>query len=151
MPICPSYSTTWQVEGHPHILGIGDLISHRSDELKLGHTAELNAHVAAHNVLAMHSGKRLASYPKGAHGLERSPQVYCVSLGKHAAAMAFNGLVLGGWLPSVVKWLLEWTKVAACEEPPIGTLFWVVGDAATALLSKTLLPVPQPAPAMATA
>jgi len=131
-----------QVEGHPHIFGMGDLIAHASDELKLGHTAELNAHVVAHNVIAMHEGGSLATYPEGAHGLARSPQVFCVSLGKHSAALAFNGVVLGGWLPALMKWLLEWTKVAASEERPVGTLFWTIADGMTALISRTVLPPP---------
>lgn len=171
-----------QVEGHPTIFGMGDLMVHpKSDELKLGHTAELNAHVVAHNVIAMADAAKakgggkavkgdgektprkrtskekydpmpsgydlsaplpLASYPEGAHGLTTSPQVYCVSLGKHSAVMGFNGLVLSGWVPSVLKWLLEWTKVAACEERPVGTLFWEVADGMTAIMSKTVLKVP---------
>ena len=139
-----------QVDGHPHIFGMGDLIHHpASDELKLGHTAELNAHVVAHNVLAMHEdGKAadLATYPQGAHRLNRSPQVYCVSLGKHSGALAFNGIVISGWPAAMMKWLLEWTKVAACAERPVGTLFWSFADAQTALLSRTILPVPEPYP-----
>ena len=50
------------------------------------------------------------------------------------------------WYVAVVKWILEWTKVAACQERPIGILFWEVADGMTALLSRTLLPVPVAAP-----
>ena len=78
--------------------------------------------------------------------MPRPHQVYCVSLGKHSAALAFNGIVLSGWLPAMMKWLLEWTKVAACEERPVGTLFWSIADGQTALLSRTILPVPEPYP-----
>lgn len=133
-----------QVEGAKHIFGMGDLIVHRSEELKLGHTAELNAHVAVHNLIALHEGKpeQLVAYPEGAHGLSSSPQVFCVSLGKHAAALAFNGISVGGWLPAIMKWLLEWTKVAACEERPVGVLFWQFADFMTALISKYILPPP---------
>lgn len=174
-----------QLVGQPHIYVMGDVMQHHaSSELKLGHTAELNAHVAAHNVIAHASGKPAAMYPNGAHGLGRSPQVYCVSLGKHAAVLAFNGIVIGGWFAAINKWLcvlarqhthahtrdgppysctctcadilcvraavvrvrvgrLEWTKVAACEERPVGVLFWDFADAVTALLSRTILPVPE--------
>ena len=55
--------------------------------------------------------------------------------------MSFNGVVLGGWLPAIMKWLLEWTKVAACEERPVGTLFWKFADAQTAWITRYLLPV----------
>ena len=56
--------------------------------------------------------------------------------------MAFNGIVLSGGLPALVKWGLEWTKVAACEERPVGTLFWHVADTMTALITRTVLPPP---------
>lgn len=134
-----------QIEGYPHIFGMGDAIIHPpSDELKLGHTAELNAHVVVANVIKLSEGADVAElerYPEGAHGCATSPRVYCVSLGKHAAVMSFNGVVLGGWLPAIMKWLLEWTKVAACEERPVGTLFWKFADAQTAWITRYLLPV----------
>ncbi len=38
--------------------------------------------------------------------MPRPHQVYCVSLGKHSAALAFNGIVISGWLPAMMKWLL---------------------------------------------
>ena len=55
-------------------------------------------------------------------------------------------LVLSGAVAAVTKRLLEWTKVAACAERPVGVAFWKFGDAASAWLSKTVLPPPPPAP-----
>jgi len=120
----------------PAIFAAGDCILHSaSNELQLGHTAELNAHVVADNILRLaryrerhrkqrctsgsvqgnaaseHDGPELLTYPQGAHGLRRSPQVFCVSLGPHFAVLSFNGLVLSGCLPAFMKWLIEWTKV----------------------------------------
>ena len=54
--------------------------------------------------------------------------------------MGFNSLVLSGWLVALVKWLLEWTKVAAAQQRPVGVLFWKVADSASMLLGRTLLP-----------
>ncbi len=54
--------------------------------------------------------------------------------------MGFNSLVLGGWVVALVKWLLEWTKVAAAQQRPVGVLFWKVADFASMLLGRTLLP-----------
>ena len=65
------------------------------------------------DLLATTEGHGLAKYPEGAHGLARSPQVYCVSLGKRSAVLSFNGIVIGGWFAALNKWLLEWTK--ACR------------------------------------
>ena len=56
--------------------------------------------------------------------------------------LAFNGVVLTGWYVAVFKWLLEWTKVAAAGERPVGVVFWWVADAVSNLLSRTLLPPP---------
>ena len=58
-----------QIEGYPHIFGMGDAIIHPpSDELKLGHTAELNAHVVVANVIKLSEGADVAElerYPEG--------------------------------------------------------------------------------------
>ena len=163
------------------------------EELPLGHTAELTAHVAARNIVRLARAHRLGEggvgeagtgeeretdddggdddadeaaaaaeamprrgrrggsggggglleYPTGAHGLVRSPQVYCVSLGPHHGVLAFNGVVVSGLVPAYVKWLLEWTKVAACAERPVGLLFWRFADFAAAAITRFLLPVPE--------
>lgn len=153
------------LDGLPHIFVVGDAMLHkRSADLKLGHTAELNAMVAAENILRLvRSRQRKAArgvdegaepapeaaetqvrYPEfTTFGAARQAQVFCVSLGKHSAVMAFNGIVLSGGLPALVKWGLEWTKVAACEERPVGTLFWHVADTMTALITRTVLPPPR--------
>ena len=152
------------LEGLPHIFVVGDAMLHkRSNDLKLGHTAELNAAVAAENIVRLQRAKdrgeedgpskgqegepeEFALYPEyTTFGASRQAQVFCVSLGKHSAVMAFNGIVLSGWLPALVKWGLEWTKVAACEERPVGVAFWHLADSMTALLTRTVLPPPIPA------
>ena len=131
-----------QVDGHPNVYCVGDMMSHTSKELKLGHTAEINAHLVAHNILAALDGKPLAKYPRGVTGADWSPKIFCLSLGKYDAVLGFNGLVLSGWYVAVIKWMLEWTKVAAAAERPVGVCFWMFADSFSNLLSRTVLPPP---------
>ena len=133
-----------QLGSSSRVYAMGDCMHHRaSDEAKLGHTAELNAHVVAENVRRQRRGEPLLAYPHGAVGpLGRSPRIFCVSLGKHDGALAFNSLVLTGVLPAVAKRLIEWTKVAAMAERPAGVLFWTIADWLAVALTRTLLPLP---------
>ena len=132
-----------QVEGMPRVYCVGDMMSHKSRELKLGHTAEVNAHLASHNILNAIHGKPLLTYPNGVTGADTTPKIWCLSLGRYAACLGFNGLVCTGWWVAVVKWMLEWTKVAAAAEKPVGILFWQVSDAMSNWLGRTLLRVPK--------
>eukprot|EP00965_Chrysotila_dentata_P108933 3598996-Pleurochrysis_carterae.AAC.2 len=141
-----------QLRGHPRIYALGDVMVHgASGEAKLGHTAELNAHCAAANIRRQMLGLKLLTYPHGATGIDRSPRIFCVSLGKHDAVLAFNQLVLAGPLAAITKWMLEWTKVKACDAQPVGLLFWRVADYMSVLLTRTLLPLESRAAAAATA
>ena len=135
-----------QVDGYPSVYCVGDMMSHASKELKLGHTAEVNGHLVAHNIEASVNGEELAKYPSGVTGAEWTPKIYCLSLGKYSAVLAFNGLVLSGWYVAVIKWLLEWTKVAAAGERPVGVFFWWFADGFSNLLSATILPPPGKVP-----
>ena len=125
---------------------MGDMMSHKSRELKLGHTAEVNAHLAAHNILNSVAGKPLLKYPNGVTGADSTPKIWCLSLGRYDACLGFNGLVLSGWWVAVMKWMLEWTKVAAAGERPIGILFWKVADGMSNWLGRTLLRMPKEGP-----
>ena len=111
LSVCPLA----QVEGHPRVYCVGDMMSHKSRELKLGHTAEVNAHLAAHNILNAVAGKPLLRYPNGVTGADSTPKIWCLSLGRYDACLGFNGLVLSGWWVAVMKWMLEWTKVTLTE------------------------------------
>ena len=128
-----------QVKGNPKVYCVGDMMSHSSAELKLAHTAECNAHLAAHNILADIHGHQLLTYPRGVTGSDTTPKLWDVSLGKYDAVMGFNGLIACGWYVAVVKWLLEWTKVAAAAERPIGIWFWKFSDAMANFLHRTLI------------
>jgi len=128
-----------QLSGHENIYCVGDMMSHASRELKLGHTAEVNGHLVAHNIAAALEGKPLAVYPEGVVGAKTTPKIFCLSLGAYDATLGFNWLIVNGWVAAIMKWLLEWTKVAAAAERPIGVLFWQFADWNSMLLGRTLL------------
>ena len=56
-------------------------------------------------------------------------------------------LCVGCRYVAVIKWLLEWTKVAAAAERPVGVFFWWFADNFSNLLSATILPPPGKDPA----
>lgn len=142
----------FQLDGYDHVFCAGDLSYHdRSNELKLGHTAEVNAHLVAENVLRLVRSNRgyaslsaptLLSYPDGVVGNVATPKIYNLSLGKYDATLGFNALVINGPLAAIVKWLLEWTKVASAEKRPVGIFFWLVADNVSNFLGRTVLPTP---------
>ena len=130
----------------PHIYAMGDMIALPADatctHAGLGHTAELNAHVAAENVRRSSEGRALLEYPEGAVGSHLAPRVYCISLGEADGVLVFNGLVASGMVAAIAKRLIEWTKVAACAERPIGVLGWRVADVGAAWMSRHVVPPP---------
>ena len=144
-----------QLDGKSNVYAIGDAMMHSSKELKLGHTAELNGALAAHNIerqveaAAARKGdaKPLLTYPEGVVHNSVSPKIYCVSLGAYDATLGFNGLVINGFVAALMKWMLEWTKVAAARQYPIGILFWEIADVASCFLGRTILPTPAAWPA----
>lgn len=124
---------------------VGDMMLHpASNELKLGHTAEMNADLVAHNIVKLATSGvpgRLLRYPEGAVGASTTPRIYNLSLGAFDGIMSFNGLTLRGYPAAVTKWMLEWTKVAAAEHRPVGELFWWAADLGSCLLSRAMLAV----------
>mmetsp|Transcript_23459 Transcript_23459/g.32812 ORF Transcript_23459/g.32812 Transcript_23459/m.32812 type:complete len:215 (+) Transcript_23459:254-898(+) len=134
-----------QVEGFKTIFAMGDCMAHKpSSELKLGHTAEVNAHLVVENVRRLESkqSKPLLCYPVGVVHARRTPLIYCISLGKHSASLGFNWLVVNGLLAAIFKWMLEYTKVLACSESPVGIAFWKLADFMSLLISRTLIKTP---------
>jgi len=128
-----------QVGDCTNIFSIGDMMTHRSQEIKLGHTAELNGHAAAHNIIALAHGKRLLRYPEELVGGAVTPKLYALSLGRYDASLGFNWLEISGWLAALMKWLLEWTKVSAAADEPVGVLFWIIADAVSLFLGRTCI------------
>lgn len=133
-----------QVDGFPHIYCAGDIMYHgKSNEIKLGHTAEVNAMFVAEALIdqAVH-GKSVSerSYPMSVVGNAATPFIYCISLGKYHATLGFNGFVVNGFIAAVLKWIIEWTKVAAVRKQPIGIFFWQFGDFVSNLIGRTIIP-----------
>jgi NADH dehydrogenase FAD-containing subunit len=134
-----------QVDGFPHVFCAGDLCFHaKSNELKLGHTAQVNAHLVAENLarlITLPLEKRsLLHYPSGVVGNAKTPKIYNLSLGKYDATLAMNSMVLSGGLAAVIKWLLEWTQTAAAAQRPVGIVFWFIADEISNFLGRTILP-----------
>eukprot|EP00566_Odontella_aurita_P013754 CAMPEP_0113580572 /NCGR_PEP_ID=MMETSP0015_2-20120614/30764_1 /TAXON_ID=2838 /ORGANISM="Odontella" /LENGTH=455 /DNA_ID=CAMNT_0000484809 /DNA_START=129 /DNA_END=1496 /DNA_ORIENTATION=- /assembly_acc=CAM_ASM_000160 len=130
-----------QVEGFDNIFCAGDVCYHSSsNELKLAHTAHVNGSLVALNVLRLVRGQSnsLLSYPHGLYGNDKTPKIYNVSLGKYDSSLGFNSLMIHGVLPAVVKWLIEWTQVAAAANRPVGKLFWIVADWVSFFLGRTI-------------
>lgn len=129
-----------QLKNNPRIFGMGDcMILPGVNEWKLAHTAEINAHLVSANLLRMHRGEKLKTYPEGMTGGGPTPQVYCLSLGKYSATLGLNWFVMSGGMAAFAKWGLEYTKVMAMTEKPLGLLIWRLADWSTFLLGRTLL------------
>jgi hypothetical protein len=106
---------------------MGDCMIHdKSGEIKLGHTAQVNAHLVVDNIKRLELGSKPLTYPEAVTGGGPTPKIYCISLGKYDASLGFSWLVVNGKLAGFMKWLLEWTQVQAADEKPIGTVFWKV-------------------------
>lgn len=134
-----------QLQGHVNIFAMGDCMIRESElnggmrDLKLGHTAELNAHLICKNLYLAEKGEVLLSYPDGVTGGIPTPIIYCVSLGKYHATLGMNWLVVNGFVSAVMKWLLEYTKMMAMQEQPLGVYFWKLSDYMSMLLARTVL------------
>jgi len=131
-----------QIEECKNVYAMGDCISHASKGIKLAYTAELQAHVVTSNVKLSCKSLPLLKYPEGAVGSSQVPSIYCISLGKYDASLGFNSLVVNGFLAAIFKWLIEWTKMLANREYPVGVIFWKVGDGMASFLARTLFKTP---------
>jgi len=128
-----------QVKGFGNIFAMGDAMTHSSNEMKLGHTAELNAHLVVENLKCLEAKAQLRRYPMAVVGAQTTPVLYCLSLGKYDASLGFNWLVINGSLAAFMKWVLEWSKVAQAREAPVGVLAWKFGDCVSLFMGRTLL------------
>ncbi|GAB5357021.1 hypothetical protein AAMO2058_000338000 [Amorphochlora amoebiformis] len=121
------------------VFAMGDCMIHSSNEVKLGHTAEVNAHLVAENVRRMAKRKPLLPYPKGVVGASKTPRIYALSLGKYDGSLGFNSLVVNGSMAAFFKWMVEWTKILACREVLVGIAFWQFSDITANFLGRTLV------------
>ena len=128
-----------QLKGCDRVFVVGDCMVHTaSSETKLGHTAELNAQLAAKNIvsLAQQSGGSLLTYPIDVVGVEESPKICCISLGRYDGTLCFNNLVVH-WVPAVLmKYLLESTKVSEFSANVLSGAFWDIANPISNAISK---------------
>merc|ERR1711871_224823 len=135
---------TLQVVGQERIFGMGDVMFHQaSNEIKLGHTAEVNAHLVAENIARLEQAKPLAKYPDGVTGGGATPKIFCLSLGESDGSLGFNQLVINGSFAAVIKHFLEWSKVRQQADTVLGRYIWIFGDWFSCLLGRTVLRVPE--------
>ncbi|MEK6855353.1 MAG: FAD-dependent oxidoreductase [Nanoarchaeota archaeon] len=87
-----------QLIGKENIFSAGD-INDRAVE-KTAQNAIKQGHIVVKNILALESGKKLREYHS-----ERTPMV--ISLGKYKGILTYKNFILRGFLPAVVKMLVE--------------------------------------------
>jgi hypothetical protein len=106
---------------------------------RLGHTAEVQARVAAHNIrlraVEHQSSSRSDAQPS--RGMRQyvpteESEMYCVSLGPYNGSARVGPLIVHGLFAALIKWGIEWVKVAQAQERPVGRLIWSGVDIVTA-------------------
>ena len=122
-----------------NVFGMGDCMIHsKSNDIKLGHTAEINAHLVVENIVRLSNNEKLLSYPEGVVNNNHVPHIYCVSLGEFDGSLCFNNFIINGKIAALMKHILEVSKVAACNERIAGKLFWQLADLSSIYISKYL-------------
>jgi hypothetical protein len=58
--------------------------------------------------------------------------MYCVSLGPYNGSAKVGAVQVHGVLAALIKWGIEWVKVAQVRERPVGTFVWAMVDFITA-------------------
>jgi len=103
------------------------------------HLAESQAELVAYNVAKILKiqnkdtilNTKLHRYPEDIFGVKLSPLLSCVSLGPHYGIVIFNNLVIGGvllgMLGSLIKFIIERTKIAEIRNKTWGRAFWAFG------------------------
>ena len=70
------------------------MIHSKSNDIKLGHTAEINAHLVVENIVRLSNNEKLLSYPEGVVNNNHVPHIYCVSLGEFDGSLCFNNFII---------------------------------------------------------
>lgn len=115
-----------------NIFAIGDVCCIPNKRLlSTAYTAEAQARVVSKNVLNFVEGK---SVP-----IEKCPdipKITILSLGRYNSVLEFNSFYLTGVLPSLLKLLIEKTKIEETSGVFIWSLFWNVADSIAFSFSK---------------
>lgn len=145
----------------------GDVASPPTDDEKQAFQSEMQGKIAAKNVIKLlesaaatatsaiknpktfhHPQPSLLKYPKDIAGCDRIPLVFVLSLGKYDGVLGLNNTTISGPFAAVVKYILEDTKVSQMRGHLLGKCIWMIGDAVTLFLSRTVFP-PSSMPAAA--
>ena len=90
---------TFHVEVTKNIFAAGDAAN--IVEEKLAQAAEAHAHTVAHNILAQEQKAQLTDY-------NSTQKLKIISLGKYKGIITYKGYTFTGYLPGVLKNILEW-------------------------------------------
>ena len=94
-----------QVVGHKNIFAVGDVNNVLQENT--AQNAERQAKFAVRNILALDNKEKLVKY-------ESKKTALVISLGKHDGIFEYKDFVFGGFIPSIMKVLIEkwvmWTK-----------------------------------------
>ncbi|MDO8656374.1 MAG: FAD-dependent oxidoreductase [Nanoarchaeota archaeon] len=88
-----------QVPGHFHIFAAGDIVG--VAEEKTAQNAEIQAEIVVKNIYNREKGKSLQKYVS-------SPRIMIISLGKLDGILVYKNFVLTGFIPGILKRLIEW-------------------------------------------
>jgi len=91
-----------QLEGEENIFVAGDITA--IDEEKTAQNAERQAEVVSKNIRALHKRRKLTKY-------EPRSRPLIISLGKHRAIFDNGNFVLRGWIPAMMKSMIEWWEM----------------------------------------
>ena len=96
-----------QVPGHFHIFAAGDIAG--VEEEKTAQNAEMQAAVVVKNIYNLDNGKSLQKYVSSA-------RIMVISLGKWNGMLLYKNFVLTGFIPGILKRLIEWKTMRKDRE-----------------------------------
>ena len=91
-----------QVKGFSNVFAAGDITD--VNEEKTAQNAEMQAEIAAKNIINTEKGKNLEKYLS-------KPRIMVISLGKWDGILVYKNFVLTGLIPGILKTLIEWREM----------------------------------------
>ncbi len=88
-----------QVQGYQHVFAAGDITN--IPEEKTAQNAEKQAEIVVRNIYRAEKGEPLEEY-------RSTPRVMVISLGEWDGMMVYKNFVLTGFIPGLLKQLIEW-------------------------------------------
>jgi NADH dehydrogenase FAD-containing subunit len=91
-----------QIKGHKNVFAAGDITAIKEE--KLAQTAEKQAAIVTANIRLAHAKKPLLTY-------ESASRPMVISLGKYDGLLIKKNWVIKGWIPAIMKSLVEWKSM----------------------------------------